>query len=81
MLYAGAWGMRGLLLNYTTKGQEQGQECALATWKSFPYAQSTTGARRACTGLEPKVFLSTGGYDENDLLEDVAKLLDFRENT
>lgn len=32
-------------------------------------------------GLGTKGFPKHWGYDENDLLEDVAKLLDFRENT
>jgi len=61
VLFADVWGMRGLLRKYTTKGLEQGLAGVLATWKSFPYAQSTTEALRASMGLEPRASPSIGG--------------------
>jgi len=53
------WAMLVLPLNCTTQGAERAWDSAQATWTSYPYAQSTTGAIRACMASAPKALLNT----------------------
>ena len=47
--------------NFTTKGLELALECDLATWRSYRYAQSITGATRVSTVLELRDSQNIGG--------------------